>query len=172
MNLKSFFVALCVAMSLTSEAQNFKTVKIGNRVWMAENLSIDVPGSWCYEYKDENGRKYGRLYTWDAALKACPAGWHIATDQEWSELAEFLGGEDVAGAAIRAGGNSGFNASYGGLCDNSNFRLLGIYGCYWTGTSYNSKQAWYRYFTTSDGGLTRTYFSKSYGFCVRCVRNN
>jgi len=137
---------------------------------MAENLDIDVPGSWCYEYKAENGKKYGRLYTWEAAMKACPKGWHLPSDAEWTELTDYSGGEDVAGKALKIGGSTGLNLKLGGLCDNHNFRLINTYGTYWSSTKYNQNQVWYRYFTEANS-ITRTYFRTDYGFCVRCLKN-
>lgn len=152
-------------------AQNFKTIKIGNQVWMAENLNVVVPGSWTYNGNTENGRKYGRLYTWEAAKRACPVGWHLPTDKEWTELLDRLGGEDVAGKQLKAGGNSGFNALYGGLSDVGNFRLLNSYGTFWSASSYDADHAWYFYITAANSNVTKTYFKKAYGFSVRCVKN-
>jgi uncharacterized protein (TIGR02145 family) len=53
---------------------------------MAENLRYNIEGSWCYDNDEANCQDYGRLYTWDAAKKACPTGWHLPTREEWQEL--------------------------------------------------------------------------------------
>ena len=56
---------------------------------MAENLNYETEDgaqSWCYENKQENCDKNGRLYTFEAAKTACPPGWHIPSDPEWGEL--------------------------------------------------------------------------------------
>ena len=59
---------------------------------MAENLDIEVEGSFCYDNDPENCKKYGRLYTWEAAKKACPKGWHLPSDAEWKILMNKMGG--------------------------------------------------------------------------------
>lgn len=95
----------------------YKTVKIGNQVWMAENLrylpsvvgpetvSDETPYYYVYDYNGTNVseakatanyKTYGVLYNWHAAVEACPPGWHLPTTTEWYELIEYLGGEDVA----------------------------------------------------------------------------
>jgi uncharacterized protein (TIGR02145 family) len=105
----------------------YKTVKIGNLIWMAENLNVthfrngdpipnhtddgewDTPtGSWCaYDNEIENIEIYGRLYNWFAVndiRELAPEGWHVPTDQEWQELVDYLGGETVAGGKMKSPG--------------------------------------------------------------------
>jgi len=156
----------------TNSNQNYETIKIGSQVWMAKNLDIDVPGSWCYDNNPENCKKYGRLYTYDAALKACPKGWHLPSSAEWSVLANYLGGEDIAGKALKTDGQSGMKLTLGGnRVQSGTFGLLGTYGCYWSSTKYDAKHAWYLYFTDKNDYITLTYFTTSYGFNVRYIKN-
>ena len=78
----------------------YKTVKIGDQVWMAENLNYGemttddklVPGKkWCYDNDESNCEDgYGGLYTWEVAKKSCPPGWHLPTNEEWEKLFEFV----------------------------------------------------------------------------------
>lgn len=171
----NYLLILIVAIFLSPLAlisQNFITIKIGGKVWMAENLNIEVPGSWCYDNNPENCKKYGRLYTYDAAIKNCPKGWHLPTDEEWSLLVNALGGEEVAGKVMKLGGNSGFNALLGGSrIPMGSFGLIGSYGCFWSSTKYSKTHAWYRYITNQNDYIIRTYFTTSYGFSVRYVKD-
>jgi len=80
----------------------YKTVKIGNQVWMAENLNFDCEGSKCYDNDPKNAEKYGRLYDWETAMKVCPPGWHLPSKEEWVELVNFAGGGRTAGKKLKA----------------------------------------------------------------------
>lgn len=165
----SIVLLLLLHVSL-NYAQDFKTVKIGNQVWMANNLSVHVPGSWAYNEDPAMEAKYGRLYTWEAALKACPKGWHLPTLQEWEELTAFLGGEDKAGKFLKSGGGV-FNAKLAGMTGVSNFRLLNSYGAFWTATAQDAVNAWFIYLTSDDNAATSTYSLKTHGLSVRYIKD-
>ena len=132
------------AFTDSRDGQTYKTISFENPltgtevVWMAQNLNYKVQDSYAYNDNDSNRKELGLLYTWEAAKKACPKGWHLATDSEWSMLVSQFGGADKAGEALKSkkgwneDGNgtnsSGFNALPGGqrLPDGS-YRNLGIF---------------------------------------------
>jgi uncharacterized protein (TIGR02145 family) len=105
----------------------YPTIKIGNQVWMAENLkttkyntSVPIPnvmndadwkslstGAWCYfSNNTENNTTYGKLYNWYVVNtgKLCPKGWHIPTDEEWEQLVTYLNRD--AGIKVKSTGNN------------------------------------------------------------------
>lgn len=122
--------------------QTYKTVRIGTQTWMAENLNYVVDSSWCYPNSADNCAKYGRLYTWTAAMNidssyqstiasamittphqgVCPAGWHIPTDAEWTRLKNVVGGSSVVGAKLKSA--SGWVDRYGNGTDAYGFSAL------------------------------------------------
>ena len=118
------------------DSQVYKTVQIGKQTWMAENLnyadSTETPSleghSWCYDEEEDNCSKYGRLYTWSAAIDSaglykdkslkcglgkncelpskvqgiCPEGWHLPSQSEWETLIDSVGGEYRAGMVLKS----------------------------------------------------------------------
>jgi uncharacterized protein (TIGR02145 family) len=170
----------CLTLCAAQSNAMFKTVKIGNQVWMAENLNVKTANSWCYDNDESNCKKYGRLYTWDAARSACPAGWHLPTRGEWKELALYAGGDRVAGKKLKAksgwrkNGNGtddfGFSALPGGQWDSGDdFEYIDIDGEWWTATGLGSRYAYSRKMDYDNSKLDEDDDKKSNGLSVRCV---
>jgi len=178
------FGALTTDFKDPRDGNVYRTVKIGNQVWMAENLNYSIDGSWCYDNDDANGKKYGRLYTWNAAKAACPAGWRLPTRQEWDKLVLTVGGSSIAGKKLKAadgwkegGGNGadeyGFSARPGGYrgYGSSSFFGGGECGDWWTATELNGSYVYCRDVYYNCDYVKEGYNHNSSGLSVRCVAN-
>ena len=164
------------------DGQTYKTVQIGDQVWMAENLNYETEGSYCYDDVKSNCAKYGRLYIWEAATSACPSGWHLPSQGEFETLLEFVGGEDVAGTKLkfvsgwRENGNGedafGFSAlPAGGRGVNGNYDGEGYGAFFWSSTELSSSGgAWGLYLDYDYGHVYLDRYINP-GFSVRCLKD-
>ncbi len=161
------------------DGKQYKTVKIGEQVWMAENLNWE--GAGC-QYNDSPifGNAFGRLYKWDEAMKSAPPGWHLPTDAEWQQLVDFAGGNDVASNKLRAKdgwqGNGtddfGFSALPGGYRGRyGDFLTIGVSGDWWSATEKDSEGAYRRGMSSGDAKVYRYDDYGDYSFSVRLVKD-
>ena len=174
----------------------YKTVKIGDQVWMAQNLnyadSVKTPSlkgaSWCIDYDTANCNVAGRLYYWEAAVQgACLDGWHLPTKEEWSALIDTLGGAVSAGKRLKSitgwdkNGNGvddfGFSALPAGKASSApfyglSFRDDGVGTLFWSSTEGDDVGAYgvslWNYSDVAD----LDYFFKDLGSSVRCVKDS
>jgi uncharacterized protein (TIGR02145 family) len=84
------------------DGKKYRTVKIGNQIWMAENLNYETQGSYCFKDYESNCKKYGRLYEWKVATRACPSGWHLPSKVEFEILINSVGGNSKAGLKFKS----------------------------------------------------------------------
>ena len=151
--------------------------------WTTQNLNVNTAQSYCYEDAELNCRQYGRLYTWESALRGCRSlgdGWRLPTDDEWRQMAKHYGGllEDSAEGAkatyrvLVIGGTSGFSAMLGGSRNpNGSYERLEAHGFYWTASDTGSTSAAFYNFGKGGQALSRHGQGlKQMAVSVRCVR--
>ncbi|MCQ2060458.1 MAG: fibrobacter succinogenes major paralogous domain-containing protein [Fibrobacter sp.] len=184
-----FLLAGC-SESFTDErnGQSYNIVEIGGKVWMASNLNFETAGSFCPDGEAKNCKKFGRLYTWAAAMKACPEGWRLPYKEDYESLVNAGGGAAVAGSALKSGsgwfkkGNGTNMLDFGVLPagyrgSDGKFDGIGGYGYLWTATSGTAEDssdenfAFYLYLDFSSDAAKLNSFDKADARSVRCVRN-
>ena len=168
----------------------YKIVTIGTQTWMAENLNYETDaGSYCYNDSTKYCSKYGRLYTWAAATKACPEGWHLPDTTEWNALFTAVGGKATAGIMLKSmrGWNDKDDGTSGNGSDAYFFSALpagygyssgGFYGggyivFFWSSSEVNSNSsyAYNMYLHYDNVSALLNDSEKYYGYSVRCLRD-
>jgi uncharacterized protein (TIGR02145 family) len=151
--------------------------------WTIVNLNVKTASSYCYEDKEANCLRFGRLYTWQAARPACESlgdGWRLPTDDNWRQLAKAYGGvsqdsEDRGAKAYKSlltGGSTGFGAVLGGgRTGDGQYARLQAHGFYWTASEEGAAAASFYNFAQGSQGLHRqSGGEKERAFSVRCIR--
>ncbi|MBF0586532.1 fibrobacter succinogenes major paralogous domain-containing protein [Prosthecochloris sp. N3] len=189
---------------------SIESVTIGPQTWMADNLDTGRyrngdpvrharteeewhdalsrgEGAWCfYANRETNRTRHGRLYNWYAVNDPrglAPEGWRIASDHDWQQLTDHLGG------ALKAGGHlkspTGWNRPNTGADNSTLFGALpagsrnclgsfygkGRYAYFWTSTQAGRFDAWNRELSSTNSEVRRVKVNKSLGFSVRCIKN-
>ena len=200
-----------------ADGNEYETVQIGTQCWTKTNLrstkaadgsAIPAGGSttsntepYYYVNSAVNPAVYGYYYNWEAAKLACPTGWHLPSDAEWTTMEQTQTSMDVTGTGLRgdhagklagegwnssttagAPGNasdpdhnaSGFSAVPAGYRYGSSFSGAGNYASFWSSTpNYSSFYAYSRilYYTTANVYRSNDDYDKSVGYSVRCLRD-
>jgi len=205
----------CGTMTDSRDNTQYYTIQIGNQTWMAQNLKFvgNIPegsessSTVAYRYNpdDFDGyvEEYGYLYNWLAAMNGesssdanpsgiqgiCPEGWHLPSDAEWTQLTNYLGGTENAGAMLAGQeaaedqywqggtltystnfGKSGFNALPAGSYTGTNYSSFGTGSSFWSATENTSIYAYDRSFNYESTNMDKNYNNKVNGFSVRCVK--
>ncbi|MBR6941681.1 MAG: fibrobacter succinogenes major paralogous domain-containing protein [Fibrobacter sp.] len=162
------------------DKQKYRTVVIDDRTWMADNLNYNAPGSTCYREDEDNCMVYGRLYTWEAAKSACPAGFRLPTNADFESLWKAAGGDFNAGYLIKANygwsgetnGNDTLKFSAmpaGNMFDDGTYGNENKFAFFWSSETEGDKASvWY--LTSKSMGFSFMMKPKNFGFSVRCVQ--
>ena len=142
------------------DGKTYKIVKIGNQTWMAENLNYETRDSYCYEDKESNCEKYGRLYTWSAAKNACPEGWHLSSIEEWDDLFYAIGGEVTAAQKLKSSSGWFKCENNGNNTDDFGFSLLsaGFYAKGQPNSGYVHEGSETLLWSTTEDGSSDVYY--------------
>ncbi|MCX6249962.1 MAG: hypothetical protein NTX61_04335 [Bacteroidetes bacterium] len=194
----TMIIFLCILLPFTMQAQDkgtytdkrdghsYRWIRFGKQVWMTENLKFTTKeGSWLYD-NDTSYTMFGRMYDWNAAVKACPQGWHLPTDGEWDKLITVLGGADVTGEKFQkmdtlkmkqdprsAMAAKDFSSLILGVRHtDGTFSGLGIWGGCWSATAVDDKTAGNFLFVFGGKSIGKSTSTKISGFPVRCIKTN
>jgi hypothetical protein len=150
--------------TLVCPEKTYKTVNLGGKVWMAENLDVFTPdSSICYANNHDNCDTDGRLYTYASATGAvCPTGWALPTQQDFKDA--FANKEP---AALKDA--AGFNTIFAGFkYYDGNFADKGASASFWTSDSYDDSRAYLVRIT--DTSVAYEHFNKNIFASVRCIK--
>ena len=165
------------------DGQIYKTVTIGSQTWMAQNLNYETADSYCHSDTPSNCIKYGRLYTWAAAISACPSGWHLPTKAEFDTLISVVG-YFLAGKKLKStsgwisSGNGTDDYSFSALpagarASDASFGYEGYRAYFWSSTEYSSGNyrayAMYWYYFYDEAYVFD--HRKDFGFSIRCLQD-
>jgi uncharacterized protein (TIGR02145 family) len=167
------------------DIKDYKTVKIGEQTWMAENLNCNVSGSVCYGNDPVNCAKYGRLYNFETAREACPSGWHLPSSVEWVILINYFeydkecfgcagkhlkatsGWNDYKGKSGNGEDTYGFSALPSGSFEDD----VGNFGYWWSASDIDSEKALHGYMTYINEYADLLVCVKDTLLSVRCVED-
>lgn len=179
------------------DGQMYRTIKVEGREWFAQNANYNVEGhSWCYDDKDSYCIRSGRLYDLEGARKACPKGWHLPRDREWSDmltgLTQCYDGVEKCGAfanklkATTGWQGGGGTDEYGFSVYSSGYRKvigtktvryedMGEYTGFWSSQNGRNETIWLWAMGRMSDQLVRQLVpshGKNNAYSVRCINGD
>ncbi len=183
----------------------YETVTIGTQTWMKESLrslhysdGTPVNDVWVYDDDENNAEIWGRLYSWDAAMRSasssngnpsgvqgiCPQGWHLPSKAEFEQLIDYVGAVGGGWKLKETGGTywempnsntneSGFSARGSGERSNvaGTYQYLKEHADFWSATEQNSSNGYHMILYSNQSGAPIHYTDKENGYSVRCVKD-
>jgi uncharacterized protein (TIGR02145 family) len=149
------------------DGQSYKTATVGNQFWMAESLRYKTENSWCFDDENTDCLYYGRTYTWDAAMEACPDGWHLPSDDEWKKLEIYLGmtkKQTNKSGEKRIVDKSKFIPANGFTLDSDG-------KIYWTSSLIYGNTPHFRIIDLKESSIFRFWTEKDNRYQVRCIKD-
>jgi uncharacterized protein (TIGR02145 family) len=168
-----------------SEGNTYQTVRIGDQIWMAENLktvklsdgsaipvisdpsawsALDIPGVCWYDNKGDSIKEiYGALYNFYAAAseKLCPAGWHVPSADDWQQLRNFLGDTLTSGGRLKEEGTTHWKTPNTGAVNNTGFTALPAGIRYFEG-SFNSLSLFTSFWSSTEYDSSKGWYLRLY----------
>jgi hypothetical protein len=184
-------VVLSIQLSLSISPLLSQDITIGTQVWTTKNLDVSTfrngdaireaknekewkkanknktPVFCYYDYKNKNGKEYGKLYNWYAVNDPrglAPIGYHIPSDIEWKQLTDFLGDADI--------NSVGFEGQLcGKLGSLGFFEDLFMSGYWWSSSESSEDDAWFRASFSDSDEVYRDDYNKNSCLSVRCLKD-
>lgn len=158
-------------------------VKIGEQVWMGENLAYKPESGFSsYENNESNADAYGYLYDWQTAQNIAPEGWHLPSQSEWKSLTNHLGVHP--GSQLKeedtihwqtpnadATNTTGFTALPGGGNFDGEYLMMGRKGFFWSSTEIDDANAYALTLENDSPGISWYSGTKVRELSVRCVKD-
>lgn len=167
------------------DGQVYRVVNIAGLTWMGDNLNYNEEGSFCLDDDENNCMAYGRLYSWDVAQKACPAGFRVPTHADFEKLWTAAGADFNAGYLLKTNygwkgdtnGNDTLKFSAmpaGNRFDDGTYGNLAKFAFFWTADDTSEDipagEARVWYLTNKSMAFGYTAKSKKFAFSLRCVK--
>lgn len=154
------------------ESIPYKTITIAGKTWMAENFKANISAGSCYDENLSNCMNMGRLYSYEAAVKSAPSGWHLPSKEEWSALLNAIRKEGKNPYDVLTEGE--FDAKFAGYKDSyGDFTKINYQTRFWSSTTWENEEqnAWYMYLSKSRQMADLDTDEKKCLFSVRYVKD-